>query len=408
MMLAGPTLRTVPLTVHTSLASVPGLITPELVERRSAITAAALARDFGLPSPRLAIAALNPHAGEEGRMGDEEGRLIEPAIAALRARGIDATGPHPADALFAERARATYDVAICMYHDQALIPLKALDFDQGVNVTLGLPIIRTSPDHGTAFAIAGATSPMRAPPSRPSAWRATARRAGRKLQSPHEIPTSPSPAPLREVINAHGLFATKALGQNFLFDEQLLDRLAAIPGSLMDANVLEVGPGPGGLTRALLRAGAKVTAIEMDKRALPVLEELSQAFPGRLTVIHGDATKVDPASIFGAEPYAIVANLPYNVGTNLFTGWLSGATWPPQWTSLTLMFQLEVAERIIAQPGSDALWAAGRAFAVALQGEDRGEGPSQRLHPAAQGDERHGPCGARRGARGRLPACWNA
>jgi SAM-dependent methyltransferase len=99
---------------------------------------------------------------------------------------------------------------------------------------------------------------------------------------------------LREVINAHGLFASKALGQNFLFDEQLLDRLAAIPGSLMDANVLEVGPGPGGLTRALLRAGAKVTAIEMDKRALPVLEELSQAFPGRLTVIHGDATKVDP------------------------------------------------------------------------------------------------------------------
>ncbi|WP_068094138.1 4-hydroxythreonine-4-phosphate dehydrogenase PdxA [Novosphingobium rosa] len=155
MMLAGPTLRTVPLTVHTSLASVPGLITPELVERRSAITAAALARDFGLPNPRLAIAALNPHAGEEGRMGDEEGRLIEPGIAALRARGIDATGPHPADALFAERARATFDVAICMYHDQALIPLKALDFDHGVNVTLGLPIIRTSPDHGTAFAIAG-------------------------------------------------------------------------------------------------------------------------------------------------------------------------------------------------------------------------------------------------------------
>jgi 4-hydroxythreonine-4-phosphate dehydrogenase len=155
MMLAGPTLRTVPLTVHTSLASVPGLISPDLIERRSAITAAALARDFGLERPRLAIAALNPHAGEEGRMGDEETRLIAPAIAALKARGIDATGPHPADALFAARARATYDVAICMYHDQALIPLKALDFDHGVNVTLGLPIIRTSPDHGTAFGIAG-------------------------------------------------------------------------------------------------------------------------------------------------------------------------------------------------------------------------------------------------------------
>jgi 4-hydroxythreonine-4-phosphate dehydrogenase len=155
MMLAGPSLRTVPLTVHTSLASVPGLITPDLIERRSAITAAALKRDFGLERPRLAIAALNPHAGEEGRMGDEEGRLIVPAIAALQARGIDATGPHPADAMFAARARMTYDVALCMYHDQALIPLKALDFDNGVNVTLGLPIIRTSPDHGTAFGIAG-------------------------------------------------------------------------------------------------------------------------------------------------------------------------------------------------------------------------------------------------------------
>lgn len=155
MMLAGPNLRTVPLTVHTSLASVPGLINPALVERRSAITAAALTRDFGIANPRLAIAALNPHAGEEGRMGDEEGRLIAPAIAALQARGIDATGPHPADAMFAARARETYDVALCMYHDQALIPLKALDFDNGVNVTLGLPIIRTSPDHGTAFGIAG-------------------------------------------------------------------------------------------------------------------------------------------------------------------------------------------------------------------------------------------------------------
>jgi 16S rRNA (adenine1518-N6/adenine1519-N6)-dimethyltransferase len=166
-------------------------------------------------------------------------------------------------------------------------------------------------------------------------------------------PLHPLP-PLREVINAHGLFATKALGQNFLFDEQLLDRLAAIPGNLMDHHVLEVGPGPGGLTRALLRAGARVTAIEMDKRALPVLEELSQAFPGRLTVIHGDATKIDPATLFGEEPYAIVANLPYNVGTGLFTGWLSGAQWPPRWTSLTLMFQLEVAERIVAPAGSDA------------------------------------------------------
>lgn len=155
MMLAGPTLRTVPLTVHTALALVPGLLSAELIERRAAIVAAALARDFGIASPSLAIAGLNPHAGEDGRFGDEEARIIAPAIAALRARGIDATGPHPADALFAPHARGGYDAALCMYHDQALIPLKALDFDNGVNITLGLPIVRTSPDHGTAFAIAG-------------------------------------------------------------------------------------------------------------------------------------------------------------------------------------------------------------------------------------------------------------
>ncbi len=155
MMLAGPRLKTVPLTVHVALAQVPALLTSELIERRARIVAAALRRDFGIPSPRLAIAALNPHAGEDGRMGGEEAGIIAPAIAALRAAGIDATGPHPADALFAPHKRATYDAAICMYHDQALIPLKALDFDQGVNVTLGLPIVRTSPDHGTAFDIAG-------------------------------------------------------------------------------------------------------------------------------------------------------------------------------------------------------------------------------------------------------------
>lgn len=155
MMLAGPSLRTVPLTVHVALSAVPGLITQELIVARARIVARALAQDFGLAAPRLAIAALNPHAGEDGRMGHEDMAIIAPAIAALRAEGIDATGPHPADALFTPRARATYDAALCMYHDQALVPLKALDFDQGVNVTLGLPIVRTSPDHGTAFGIAG-------------------------------------------------------------------------------------------------------------------------------------------------------------------------------------------------------------------------------------------------------------
>lgn len=164
--------------------------------------------------------------------------------------------------------------------------------------------------------------------------------------------TSPLP-PLRDVIARHGLSASKALGQNFLFDEHLLDRIAAVPGSLAGHEVLEVGPGPGGLTRALLRAGAKVTAIEMDRRCLPALAEVEEAFPGQLRVIEGDALKIDPATLFTGS-YAVVANLPYNVGTALFTGWLSGESWPPQWSSLTLMFQEEVARRIVAAPDTSA------------------------------------------------------
>jgi 4-hydroxythreonine-4-phosphate dehydrogenase len=155
MLLAGPSLRTVPITVHCALAEVPARLSVELICRRARIVAEGMRRDFGINSPRLAIVALNPHAGEDGRMGDEEQTIITPAIERLRAEGIDASGPHPADSLFAPRARTTYDVAIAMYHDQALVPLKALDFDEGVNMTLGLPVVRTSPDHGTAFAIAG-------------------------------------------------------------------------------------------------------------------------------------------------------------------------------------------------------------------------------------------------------------
>ena len=155
MMLAGPQLRTVPLTVHVALSAVPGLITSALIERKARIVALALKRDFGIDRPRIAVAALNPHAGEQGRMGREDDEIVASAIAALAAEGLAITGPHSADGLFTKHMRGSYDVALCMYHDQALIPLKTLDFDAGVNVTLGLPVIRTSPDHGTAFAIAG-------------------------------------------------------------------------------------------------------------------------------------------------------------------------------------------------------------------------------------------------------------
>ncbi len=155
MLLAGPRLRTVPMTVHVPLSEVPARLSVELITRRARIVARAMRTDFGIEAPRLALTGLNPHAGEAGRMGREEIEIIAPAIAMLREEGIDATGPHPADSLFARHMLDSFDVAIAMYHDQALIPLKALDFDSGVNMTLGLPIVRTSPDHGTAFAIAG-------------------------------------------------------------------------------------------------------------------------------------------------------------------------------------------------------------------------------------------------------------
>ena len=155
MMLAGPKLRAVPVTIHIPLAEVPSSLTTKKIIEIATITAVDLARRFGIAKPRLAISGLNPHAGEEGAMGFEDRAMIKPAITALNASGIATTGPLPADTMFHERARATYDVAICMYHDQALIPAKALDFDHTVNVTLGLPFVRTSPDHGTAFDIAG-------------------------------------------------------------------------------------------------------------------------------------------------------------------------------------------------------------------------------------------------------------
>lgn len=155
MMLAGPDLRTVPVTIHIPLAEVPGRLTTDLIVRTGRIAAADLRDRFGIARPRLAVAGLNPHAGEGGAMGKEDEQIVAPAIAALRAEGVGAFGPLPADTMFYPAARAGYDAALCMYHDQALIPAKTLAFDEAVNVTLGLPFVRTSPDHGTAFGIAG-------------------------------------------------------------------------------------------------------------------------------------------------------------------------------------------------------------------------------------------------------------
>jgi len=155
MMLACPALRVVPVTVHASLRQAIAALNTEAIVATTRITHAALREQFGIARPRLAVAGLNPHAGEGGALGDDESKIIAPAIDILRAEGMDITGPWPPDTMFTETARARYDAAICMYHDQALIPLKTIDMHHGVNITLGLPIVRTSPDHGTAFDIAG-------------------------------------------------------------------------------------------------------------------------------------------------------------------------------------------------------------------------------------------------------------
>lgn len=155
MMLTAGDLRATLVTVHEPLSKVAGKLTIEAIVNAGLVTAQAMRRDFGIAAPRIAVAGLNPHAGESGTIGQEEVKLVEPAVRALRDLGVDAKGPYPADSMFPAEVRASYDAAVCLYHDQALIPVKMLDFWGGVNVTLGLPIVRTSPDHGTAFDIAG-------------------------------------------------------------------------------------------------------------------------------------------------------------------------------------------------------------------------------------------------------------
>ena len=181
MMLANDFLRVVPVTIHVSLRRALDLLTTDAIVAAARITAASLRSQFGIARPRLALAGLNPHAGEAGAMGTEEETVIAPALAALRAEGIDVSGPHPPDTMFTPAARAGYDAAVCMYHDQALIPLKTLDMSSGVNVTLGLPIVRTSPDHGTAFDIAGQNR------ADPSSLMAALRLADRMAESRKEL-----------------------------------------------------------------------------------------------------------------------------------------------------------------------------------------------------------------------------
>jgi 4-hydroxythreonine-4-phosphate dehydrogenase len=191
MMLWSPELAVVPVTIHLPLREIFPHLSVELIVETGRIVARDLAKRFGLPRPRLAIAGLNPHAGEAGTLGEEDRTIVAPAVAALVADGVDARGPLPADTMFHQAARATYDAALCMYHDQALIPIKTLAFDHAVNVTLGLPFVRTSPDHGTAFDIAGTGTAD--PASLIAALRLAARPAGsRRMTAESAVPTTAS------------------------------------------------------------------------------------------------------------------------------------------------------------------------------------------------------------------------
>ena len=349
MMIWSETLAVVPVTIHIPLADVARALTAELIIKTGRVVDRDMRARFRVTRPRLAVAGLNPHAGEGGAMGREEITIIGPAIETLRGEGIDIVGPLPADTMFHPKARARYDVALTMYHDQGLIPAKTLAFDEGVNVTLGLPFVRTSPDHGTAFDIAGKGGRESGEPSRGA--------QARRPTDAMSLAADGLPR-LSDVVAAHGLSARKALGQNFLFDLNLTRKIARAAGPLAGVVVIEVGPGPGGLTRALLSEGAeKVIAIERDGRALGALAEIAVHWPGRLEIIEGDALRIAPEMLIakaGARPIRIVANLPYNVGTALLTGWLEAEPWPPFYDRLTLMFQREVARRIVATPAERA------------------------------------------------------
>ena len=393
MMLWSPELAVVPVTIHLPFKDVPERLTRDLIVETGRIVAHDLTRRFGIARPRLAVAGLNPHAGEDGTMGEEDSTIVQPAVERLRRRrhrrARAAAGRHDVP----RAARATYDVALCMYHDQALIPIKTLAFDHAVNVD-ARPAVRAH--------LARSRHRVRhrrhrqgqsVEPDRGAAACGAARAEGRDAADPggrghvDERPPDDLP-PLREVIARHGLAAKKSLGQNFLLDLNLTGRIARAAGPLEGVTVVEIGPGPGGLTRALLaEARARVIAIERDERAIAALGEIAQRYPGRLDVIAGDALTVDLSRMRRTARRASSPTCPTTSRPPLLVSWLAAEPWPPWYDRLMLMFQREVAERIVAPPGGKTLRTALGAGGLAhARRKSCSTSHPSRLRAAAEGD----------------------
>ena len=398
MMLWSPTLAVVPVTIHLSLREALAQLSSELIVTTARIAVADMKAHFGLARPRLAISGLNPHAGEDGSLGREDIDIVTPAIETLRAEGIDARGPLPADTMFHAAARTSYDCA------DLHVSRPGADPDQDDRVRG-----RRQRDAGLAVHphLAGSRHGVRHCRHRQgqpveSRRGAAARRAdGDDKAFMSAIDDLP---PLRDVIREHSLSARKSLGQNFLLDLNLTARIARAAGPLEGATVIEIGPGPGGLTRALLALGARrVIAVERDERALAPLDYISKRYPGRLEIVHADAQHFDPRPMLGGEPAKIVANLPYNIATALLVDWLSIEPWPPWYDMMVLMFQREVAERIVAREDDEAY---GRLAVLAnwrAETKDPVRHFAGRLRAAAQSDLLGGAAGAAPRARALRP-----
>ena len=350
MMLWSPTLAVIPVTIHVALREAVAQLTTRDIVETCTIAVAELKRYFGIANPRIAVGELNPHAGEEATLGKEEGRN-------RRACGRAPEGV---------RHRCAWPAA------------RGHDVPRGCAQDLrlrGLHVSRSGADPDQDAGVRGCGQRHAGPALHPHIARSRHRirhrrhRPGEPLKldrftSPRrmdggrrhdDVSTIDDLPPLREVIRRHELSARKSLGQNFLLDLNLTARIARAAGSLDTHTIVEIGPGPGGLTRALLALGARrVIAVERDDRAIAALQEVAARYPGRLDVVAADALEFDPRPMLGGDRAKIVANLPYNIATALLTGWLSAEPWPPWYDAMVLMFQREVAERIVANVDDDA------------------------------------------------------